>query len=168
MRWSIVHIVVILAVSAWCFAILVPPVLSSLPGDTGRVAAASYTVFAPVCHQWDSHSLHLLGHKLGVCARCSAIYFGFLAGVLMQLPVRRMVLRRSALWLIFGALPMCVDAGLDIVGLHPGSITSRLLTGGLFGVISACVLLPSLVEAIRSLTTTLSPPQGTLYDTQTR
>jgi uncharacterized membrane protein len=168
MRWSFVHIVVILAVSAWCFAILVPPVLSSLSGDTSQVAAASYAMFAPVCHQWDSHSLHLLGHKLGVCARCSAIYFGFLAGVLMQPLVRRIVLRRSAIWLIFGALPMCVDVGLDIAGLHPCSITSRILTGGLFGIIAACVLLPSLVEAIRGLTTTLSPPQGTLYDSQTR
>ena len=63
---------------------------------------------------------HVEGEKCGVCIRCSAIYFGFLAGLLL-LPLsgalKRLPFPKPALIIAF-MIPMVVDVVLSVTGVH--------------------------------------------------
>lgn len=145
---SPVYRIVLSAVALWCLLILLPPLVMVL--DPSRAALARWIseFFSPVCHQLDSHSLHLFGHPLAVCARCFAIYVGFFAGGILAPHFR---LRRFSstvpLW-IAGALPMLLDVALDVGGFHPSSNLTRVITGSIFGVAAAVVLFPLAVDAL--------------------
>jgi uncharacterized membrane protein len=47
--------------------------------------SAVYDLFAAICHQNPARSWFLAGEPLPVCIRCTSIYFGFLAALLLQL-----------------------------------------------------------------------------------
>jgi uncharacterized membrane protein len=128
----------------WCLAIVLPPLVRAFTGS-GGAADALAAPFAAVCHQWDSHSLHLFGQKLAVCARCTAVYAGFLAGVLAAPSLRRRESTPLA-WAV-AAGPILADVLLDLApGYSPG-VASRLVTGGFFGVAAALLLTPIIVDA---------------------
>ena len=67
--------VVVGSAAIWCLAILAAPLLHS---------PTLYVFFSIICHQIPSRSWHLAGEPLGVCIRCTAISFGFLAGLLLM------------------------------------------------------------------------------------
>ncbi len=147
----ITYSIFLAAVFLWCGMILLAP-LASYSGFA-REANFLYTFFSRVCHQFDSHSLHLCGEKLGVCARCSAMYFGFFLGIVVyplfrplsdaSLPHRR--------WFVIAAIPMCFDVFLATFGIHPATLLTRLFTGGVFGFIIAFTIIPGLIMAVSSL-----------------
>jgi uncharacterized membrane protein len=130
----------------WCALLVLPPALSGLwPGSSA--AGAVYALFSRVCHQWDSHSLHLFGVKLAVCVRCFAVYAGFLAGVLLAPRVHgaeRWDARRAWLW---AGAPMLADVLLGAASWYEPTTASRLLTGAWFGVIAGLLLTPPFVSA---------------------
>lgn len=132
----------LLACGAWCALIVTPAVLPL------QLASPIYKMLGAVCHQFDSHSLHLFGGKLGVCARCSAIYFGFFLGFLI-IGQRQVSSRISPrLWIVLAALPMLIDVLLNATGLHASTTATRLLSGGCFGFAMGTLLAPVIVEAI--------------------
>src|ERR1051326_86694 len=66
--------------------IIVAPVAAA--SGHNEIAGAIYYAFSPLCHQRSDRSFYLEGHKLGVCARCTGIYFGF-ALTLLAYPLVR-------------------------------------------------------------------------------
>jgi hypothetical protein len=64
----------ILGATLWCLAIVAAPIFQLTP---------IYAVFSAICHQLPARSWHIHGEALAVCIRCAAIYFGFLAGLLI-------------------------------------------------------------------------------------
>jgi uncharacterized membrane protein len=147
---SLTYIILLIAVLCWCSMILLAP----LAAHYGYVQVADllYTMFGRGCHQLDSHSFHLYGEKLGVCARCSAIYFGFLLGIVLY-PLFRS-LSDAALphrhWLLVAVIPICVDAICTISGIHAATSVTRLFTGSIFGFIVAFIIVPGLQLAVTS------------------
>lgn len=168
MRSRMPYRIPLIAAMVWCAALVVPPLLSVLLGEDSPAARAGYSLFAPVCHQWDSHSLHLAGYKLGVCARCAAIYFGWFAGVVVWSLGRAINIRRSAVWCIAAAIPMVVDVVMDLTGFHQATLATRLVSGSIFGFIASFSLLPSVVDALNGLFSSHSRTEGTSYVSQTR
>jgi uncharacterized membrane protein len=63
----------ILGATIWCLAIVAAPIFHLTP---------IYAVFSAICHQLPARSWHIHGESLAACIRCTAIYFGFLAGLL--------------------------------------------------------------------------------------
>jgi uncharacterized membrane protein len=135
----------------WCALLVAPPALLSFWPAPGTFV---YAFFSRICHQWDSHSLHLFGAKFAVCARCFAIYAGFLAGALLA-PFAPGSGRR-ALW-AWAAAPMAADALADFLPWYDASLASRLATGGFFGVAAGIALVPLFVAAVGQIALPRAP-----------
>jgi hypothetical protein len=68
--------------------VLAAPWLASSSAPVGsRLSALSYLVGGLVCHQRSGRSFHLAGAQLPVCARCTALYLGGAAFLLIALLV---------------------------------------------------------------------------------
>lgn len=161
MKSSTSYIIIFSAVVLWCTMLVVPALVASVePSGTG-LSASMYGFFSPICHQLDSRSLHLFGHKLAVCSRCSGIYFGFLCGIVL-LPLLPALRRRR--WWIAAALPMIVDVVLGTTGLHESSIATRLVSGGAFGIIAACLIVPLCQEAMSEFYHRIIPSLGAKHE----
>jgi len=151
----------------WCLLILAPPFVGLIERHDGFISSFLYRFFSPICHQFDSHSLHLFGMKLAVCARCFGIYAGFFAGTLMApFLAEKLPARAVTLWIVAG-LPMLIDVLLDLTGIHDSTLGSRLFTGSFFGIIAGLVLTPLLLEAISQFLNRSSILQGTTDESKT-
>ncbi len=107
-----------------------------------------YEMFGRVCHQIPERAFYLAGHPLAVCARCTGIYFGFAAGVLLYPLVRS--LNRTDLparkWLLLAAAPAALDFALGLAGVWENTHLSRALTGALLGVAASFYVVPGLLD----------------------
>jgi uncharacterized membrane protein len=94
-----------------------------------------------VCHQLPERTLFVGGHYLPVCARDTGAYIGLLLGYFL-LPLRRKeACGPPNLWITsLMVLPMIVDAGTQWIGLRTSTNELRLITGLLFGIALAPLL----------------------------
>ncbi len=148
----------------WCLSILVAPIAKYWHVTT--LAEMTYGFFSSICHQLDSHSLHLFDAKFAVCARCTAIYFGFFLCV-ATFPLLRRSIRAS--WvtgssassrgiLLLSILPLSLDLLLPAIGIYESALITRVVTGIIFGLALPIVLLPPASEAFEELRLKLSLP----------
>lgn len=154
MKKSVITYLLILGGTVlWCVALVLPPLLLSAGGAWGVVGIALYHPFHTICHQMPERSMYILGAPLAVCLRCSAIYFGFLIGTILYLPVRSFGVsiteRRGPL--IVSILPLLADVVLDVLGMHASTGATRLITGSLFGVVVPFYVIPAAQEAMQEL-----------------
>ena len=146
------HTILLAGVLVWCLLIALPPMILTAGASYTPIADVLYKCFSPICHQDDVRSLHIAGGKLAVCSRCTAIYAGFLIGVFFcRFRHRRIALHPLAVWGIAMA-PMIVDVFLDATGLLSSTLSTRLLSGGFFGTITAVILTPIIIQACLELT----------------
>ncbi len=105
-------------------------------------------MFSKACHQLDDRSLHAFGHKLGVCSRCTLIYFGFLAGTIIYPFVRKLNYNDlPPLWILLaGAALVAVDAGLDTFDIIKNTFITREITGGILGIVLSFFLVPGTIK----------------------
>jgi len=146
-----VYVFSLIAVALWCGLILVAPA-SKLAGFPSQVSSILYTAFSHVCHQFPDRTLFLGSEPLGVCARCTGIYFSFLASmILLPFPggLREKVPPRAIL--LIALSPMAIDVFLSISGIHFSTMGTRLLTGILAGGVLPFFVLPPFLDAIRQL-----------------
>lgn len=157
--WAVTAAIVVSLVSL----IVVAP-LAAASGHN-EIAGAIYHAFSPLCHQRPDRSYFLDGHPLGVCSRCTGIYFGF-ALTLLAYPLVRSLRTTTAparKWLFLAALPLAIDFSLTFFGIWDNTHTSRLLTGLLLGSVAVFYIMPGIVDlSLRALqTASLLPPQPT-------
>ncbi len=144
------YLTLLFLVTLWCVALLAAPFLQSWGSPTGGFF---YEGFSKICHQMDQRSFHLAGFKLGVCARCSAIYFGFLL-ILLAIPFFTHLEKMRAprlTWLGYAALPMLLDVFLNDSGILASTLMTRGITGIIFGATLPFVIVPTFLEAIAQL-----------------
>ena len=135
----------------------VPPLLD----PTGQ--AVLMQAFAPFCHQIPARSPHLHGVALAVCHRCYGIYVGLCVGVVLYGVLRswRGQIERHLRYLIaLSLLPLGLDWLADAVDFWTNTPASRLLTGGVFGVVAGALLARALmrVSAGPHRTSAAAPP----------
>jgi len=161
------YLVFLAGAFTWCILILAAPLLSHAGGSGAAWGSVLYEGFHRICHQYDSRTLHMAGEPLGVCSRCSGIYFAFLAGTVcypLLRDLRRPVVPSRGL-LVAAVIPMLIDVGLGIAGLHEISTTTRVLTGSVFGALIPFVILPVALGAVIERTSSSLPfhqPKGTV------
>lgn len=129
------------------------PVVDHLFGGTGFLSVTCRLAFSRVCHQDPARSLVIAGALLPVCARCTGIYLGFLAGwsvrVFRRGPDRD---RRLPVGLFLSGLtPLVIDGALNWAGLVATPPLARLFTGLMFGFFAARALWPELLPALENL-----------------
>ena len=130
----------------WVAAFFAAPLLRS--GGHGLSAFVVYRVFSPLCHQIPERSFHLAGYPLAVCARCTGLYVGGLAGLLLY-PLARPLTNRSTPrrgWLFVAAAPTLIDFALGFFGVWDNTHWSRFLTALVAGAACAFYVVPGLVD----------------------
>jgi uncharacterized membrane protein len=84
--------------------------------------------YAPLCHQLDSRSLQVGSRTVAVCARCTGLYLGGLAGLLLA---ASFIVGRGRdprpVWFAVAVAPTLVDAVLPWIGLTGLPMVPRLL-----------------------------------------
>ena len=141
-KLSFGYVIVLIGTMLWCVLLFVPPFIAAWEQPPSTASHYSYMFFSTICHQYDSRSLHIAGHKLAVCARCSGIYFGFFFSALLAPIFLGRKSRQTLTLLVLAALPMILDVAVGVIGLHEPTIITRLSTGLFFGVIAGIALVP--------------------------
>jgi uncharacterized membrane protein len=155
--------VVLFASFVWCALIVTPPFVDHFNAVMPRDFL--YGFFSRICHQLDSHSLHLFGAKFAVCARCTAIYFGFFISVALypflsrriQPATRTKAILRSPRLVLLSILPLLIDVCLSGVGVHESTVLTRAATGAILGIALPYILIPPAQEALAELRLKLPP-----------
>jgi uncharacterized membrane protein len=96
------------------------------------LASAIYSAFSFVCHQIPERSLHLAGHKFGVCSRCTGLYSGLALAALAVsagaiLKTNRT--RRDCFGCSWRPMPLAVDFSLGYFNIWHNNHLSRFVTG---------------------------------------
>lgn len=117
----------------------------SEPGTVmSGISEGIYTFFSTTCHQEESRSFHIFGEMFAVCSRCTIIYFGFLAGVVVYPLFRKLdnTILPSVWILLIAAGLMLLDVVFDVTGVLKNTFITRSITGFLLGVVLPFYLIP--------------------------
>ncbi len=147
----------LLAVGLMAF-VLVLVVLPPFVGTTAR--AALMGGFSMVCHQLPERSPHLLEVSLAVCHRCFGIYAGLLLAALAFIALWRwepILNRHAKLLLGLSLVPLAVDWGFHVLGWWINTPWSRVVTGGIFGLVAGCYVARAMVQLTTSKPTAPLP-----------
>lgn len=99
----------------------------------------------------------VVGYKVVLCQRCTAIYGGMLlTGMAFSLVRKRLKAIPMWAWFIFGILPIALDGGTQLLGVIPvisfpvreSTPLMRTISGGLFGVMNILMSYPYVEEAM--------------------
>jgi uncharacterized membrane protein len=103
----------------------------------GHITTASVItiLFSKVCHQDPARSFSIQGVPLPVCIRCSAIYLGILAGILVSplLHVEVFGERRCASLMLLALAASSLEWGISMWGGLESTALTRSISGGLLG-----------------------------------
>jgi len=143
----------VLAAAVGTVALVIAPAIENLAGGPGFFSVLSRVVFHRLCHQDPARTLIVAGALLPVCARCTGIYLGFLAGWLLRMFRRGPDRDRKLPTTIFfaGILPLVIDGAANWAGLFNTPPAVRLCTGLLFGAAAARALWPELLPALEAV-----------------
>jgi len=157
--WLILIVGAILVLSAIVGAPL------ALASDHPAVALTIYRGFSKVCHQIPERSFFIAGHPLAVCARCTGLYAGFTATLLVYPLVGSLkrTIAPARKWLLLATLPLAIDFSLTFFGIWENTHSSRLLTGALLGSVAVFYVMPGVSDlALRGLRNKAAAPRSSL------
>jgi uncharacterized membrane protein len=90
-------------------------------------------LFLVMCHGIPARCLTLWNVPMPICARCTAIYAGLFAGLVLFVVVRKGS-ERVYRWLTFAAaIPVFIDGVTQAIGLRESTNGLRLATGAIVG-----------------------------------
>jgi uncharacterized membrane protein len=90
--------------------------------------------FRALCHGIPARCLELWNVPMPICARCTAIYAGLLAGIVLFLILPRIQALLARRILLFAVVPMFIDGLTQLAGLRESTNLLRIETGLLAGV----------------------------------
>jgi uncharacterized membrane protein len=149
-KQRIAHIGIILASLVLCGATVFPPFRVHSSQGSDFASSAGYFFFSGVCHQIPARSFHIRGEPLAVCARCTGVYAGFLAGAFV-FPLVRKRLKGGfpPAWILGAALmPAIADFALGHFGLYDSGNVLRLVTGLIPGAAASFFIIPAVFEIV--------------------
>jgi uncharacterized membrane protein len=143
--------------------VLIGWIVNTPPGPLGKADAIGYAV----CHRIEARSFHIGSRQLPLCARCSGMYLGAVAGLLYQAVIFRQRSRAPHWSVIVPLVFFVVVFGIDgansylylIKETYPGALarlpnlylpnnTLRLLTGSGMGLAVAALLFPAFNQTV--------------------
>ena len=137
----------VLAVALAGLAFLAGTVLAPVLEDAGRPAGGWLRIlYAPACHQLPERSIAVGGGTQAVCARCSGLYVGGVAGLLAGVVLAGTGRRPRPCWLALAVAPTVLDALLPWIGLAGLPNVPRLLLAVPAGAMAALFLAAGIAE----------------------
>lgn len=134
-------------------AALAAPLLRMQGDPTSREI---YGLLGGICHQLPTRSLFLGDARLGLCARCMALYGGMALSVALGLIARA---RPLPGWLLVAGLIPCLLDGLSANhGLWKSDMALKLISGAIAGSTIALFCHPRYCRMIDSLVFRLDRP----------
>ena len=91
-------------------------------------------LFRLFCHGIPRRCLTLWNVPMPICARCTAIYGGALAGLILMRVLPAMSERAARIAMCIAATPMAIDGLTQLTTLRESTNTLRLVTGVLGGI----------------------------------
>lgn len=91
-------------------------------------------LFRIVCHGIPRRCLYLWNVPMPICARCTAIYGGALAGILLLRIVPAMSERAARMVMYVAATPLGIDGLTQLTTLRESTNSLRIVTGILGGI----------------------------------
>jgi len=134
---KIIYTVVLFLTFIWWISIFVPPVASQSSLISKKAGAVVFIFFSHICHQQEERSFIINDVQLAVCSRCTGIYSGFFAGVILYPLLRRKINKRQRKLLIIGGSILLTEFIFSHLNIFNSSNLMRLLTGLLPGFITS-------------------------------
>ncbi|MGC8879789.1 MAG: DUF2085 domain-containing protein [Anaerolineae bacterium] len=121
-----------------------------------------YTVYRLFCHQFPSRSSFLLGQQICYCDRCLGTYTTLFCATVVFALLRHRIPIKPLPWQIYPIfiLPMAVDGLTQMLGWRHSNFELRLITGSLFALGSAWLVLPYLEQGFQDVVSVLSRKLG--------
>ena len=115
-------------IAAIAFAILGGSVVCTWAVAHG--ASAQWRIlFRLFCHGIPNRCLALWGTKMPICARCTAIYGGALAGLILMPLLPAMSERAARIAMFIAATPLAIDGLTQLTTLRESTNALRVATG---------------------------------------
>lgn len=86
-----------------------------------------------LCHRMPSRTLWISEIPMGLCSRCSGIYFSLLVTLTISFFNQEVFQKKYIKVVLVLLLPLIVDGTFQLIGLYLSNNTIRLTTGLLFG-----------------------------------
>jgi uncharacterized membrane protein len=143
----------LLVVNSFLFVYLLQLFLAPIFAASGHrgLARPLYAFNGIFCHQDPERSFFVFGQKMACCQRCAAIYIGmFLLGLGFVACRHRL---RVPSWRTAGllAIPVVVDGGAQLIGIHESTAALRVATGALFAGAVCWVMFPYLENGFAAM-----------------
>ncbi len=140
------YFVVLPSIFFFAFAVWSPPLFySTLPEWFGSWQKA---LFSQVCHQLPARSLNINRVPLAVCSRCTGIYTGLFAAIVI-LPFIFTFVIKAKLYIMrvfaLASLAIVLDGAANLFHLWYSTDQFRLITGTLWGMATGALLIYSLI-----------------------
>jgi len=124
------YAIALTGLSVWIAGFVsVPLIAPSLPS----LADFIYGIFGRTCHQMPERSFFLNDLPMGVCARCTGIYFSGWFVLFIFLVKRKIRLFPLSLYLSL-SVPLILDFCLEKMNFYQDLVIIRIITGILFGI----------------------------------
>jgi len=120
-----------------------------------KVGGLIFRLYSATCHQLPHRSFFILGHQVAWCQRDTAIWLTVLLFGLIFSRLRHWLKPLPWQAFVLLSLPMALDGGTQLLGFRESTWELRVITGSLFGVAVAWLVLPvverGMAEARESL-----------------
>lgn len=91
------------------------------------------SIFGFICHGRVERSLDLFGVPMPICARCTGIYLGLMAGLAAWWLVRFVSAKAMRNLSIIAVMPLAIDGLTQLTGLRESNNPLRVATGVIAG-----------------------------------
>ena len=145
-----IYTIILISALAWCLLIISAPFFAHL--NLTLPAGFIYIFFSKICHQITERSFFFYDNQFAVCARCTGLYFGFLAGTLVYPFIKKYhIFNQQRRYLFFISLiPISIDLSLNIIKLWQNTFFTRFTTGLFLGSIVAFLVIPGLCSLTKT------------------
>jgi uncharacterized membrane protein len=99
-------------------------------GPSLRVAES---LLVNLCHRMPSRSFWIYEVPLGLCSRCTGLYFFAFLAVMIHPFIDVLPKKNAFRYSILALFPLCIDSILQHFSVYVGNNVPRFLTGALFG-----------------------------------
>jgi len=129
---KVIYTIFFVLISIWCLSALAVPALMAL-GQKG-LAMGFWKISGLGCHQKAERSFYIFGWQMGLCIRCTAIYFSMWLTTILYPLIRKRYPNLSLWIMILLVAPMVLDILTEkYIGFRSSLNLTKFVTGVVFG-----------------------------------
>jgi uncharacterized membrane protein len=99
----------------------------------GKSLKVAEEFLSKLCHRMPSRTIWLSEIPMGLCSRCSGIYFSIFITLLLPFFYKELFQKKYIKVALLLLLPLIIDGVCQLLGFYLSNNTIRIITGLLFG-----------------------------------